>query len=60
VDQVKDGRVDAMGCVGPFYPLFAVFDVLGLSDILVFYPINRTLQGCTLYHFSNFHMYFLN
>jgi hypothetical protein len=39
-DQVKDGWVDAMGCVKPCYPYFAVFIVLGLS------PINKTLEGC--------------
>jgi hypothetical protein len=35
-DQVKDGRVDAMGCVRPCYPSFAVFDVLSPRGILVF------------------------
>jgi hypothetical protein len=23
--KVEDGRVDAMGCIGPFYPKFAIF-----------------------------------
>jgi hypothetical protein len=36
-DQVEDGRVDAMGYVGPCYPYFTVFIVLGPSGILVFY-----------------------
>jgi hypothetical protein len=36
-DQVEDGRVDAMGCVGPDYPYFVVFYVLCPGDILVFY-----------------------
>jgi hypothetical protein len=27
--QVEDGWIDAMGCVGPYYPTFAVFNVLG-------------------------------
>jgi hypothetical protein len=35
-DQVKDGRIDAMGCVGHCYHYFAVFDVLGHMSILVF------------------------
>jgi hypothetical protein len=33
--QVEDGLVDATGCVGPCYPNFVVFNVLGLSDIVV-------------------------
>jgi hypothetical protein len=48
-DQVKDGRVDVMGCIGPFYPNFAIFYVLGPRGILSFSlllgPINRTLEG---------------
>jgi hypothetical protein len=35
-DQVKDGRVEATGCVRPGYPYFAIFDVLGPRGILVF------------------------
>jgi hypothetical protein len=35
-DQVEDGRVDAMGCVGPDYPYFAVFYLLGPRGIVVF------------------------
>jgi hypothetical protein len=35
-DQVEDGRVDATGCVGPCYPYFIVFIVLGPRGILVF------------------------
>jgi hypothetical protein len=27
--QVEEGRVDAMGCIRPFYPTFTVFNVLG-------------------------------
>jgi hypothetical protein len=27
--QVEDGRVDAMGCVRPYYPTFVIFNVLG-------------------------------
>jgi hypothetical protein len=34
-DQVKDGRVDAMGSVGPCYPYFAIFIVLGPRGIVV-------------------------
>jgi hypothetical protein len=28
-NQVKDGWVNAMGCIGPYYPYFVVFIVLG-------------------------------
>jgi hypothetical protein len=46
---VEDGWVNATGCVGSFYPNFAIFYVLGTSDILVFWLllrlINRTLEG---------------
>jgi hypothetical protein len=35
-DQVEDGWVDAMGCVGPCYPYFSVFYVLGPKGIVVF------------------------
>jgi hypothetical protein len=34
--QVEDGRVDATGCVGPCYPCFAVFFVLGPRGSLDF------------------------
>jgi hypothetical protein len=48
-DQAEDGRVDAIGCVGPYYPYFAVYFVLGPMGILVFClllrPMNRTLEG---------------
>jgi hypothetical protein len=33
--QVEDRRVDATGCVRPFYPTFAVFNVLGHRGIVV-------------------------
>jgi hypothetical protein len=36
-DQVEDERVNAMGCVGPFYPNFVVFFVLGPRGVLVFW-----------------------
>jgi hypothetical protein len=36
-DEAKDGRVDAMGCIGLFYPNFAVFIVLGHKGNLVFW-----------------------
>jgi hypothetical protein len=40
---VKDGWVDAMGCIRLFYPDFAIFIVLGHKDSLVTsFPINRT------------------
>jgi hypothetical protein len=35
-DQVKDGQVDAMGYVRPFYPNFVIFPVLGSRGSLVF------------------------
>jgi hypothetical protein len=35
-DQVEDGRVNVMGCIGLCYPCFAVFIVLGHMDNLVF------------------------
>jgi hypothetical protein len=34
--EAEDGRVNVMCCVGPFYSNFAVFYVLGRSDILLF------------------------
>jgi hypothetical protein len=44
-DEAKDGWVDATDCIGPFYPNFAVFIVLGHKDSLVInFPINRTLR----------------
>jgi hypothetical protein len=33
--QVEDVRVDAMGYIGPFYPTFVIFNVLGSRDIVV-------------------------
>jgi hypothetical protein len=35
-DQVEDGRVDAMGCVGPYYPCFVIFHVLDRRGVVVF------------------------
>jgi hypothetical protein len=35
-DQVEDEWVDVMGYVGPCYPYFIVFYVLGPSGIVVF------------------------
>jgi hypothetical protein len=35
-DQVEDRRGIAMGCIGPYYPCFAIFFVLGPRGILVF------------------------
>jgi hypothetical protein len=35
--EAEDGRVNAMGCVGPFYPKFVIFYVLGPRGILVFW-----------------------
>jgi hypothetical protein len=34
--EAEDARVDAMTCIGPFSPNFAVFYVLGPRGILVF------------------------
>jgi hypothetical protein len=33
--QVEDGRVDVTGCVGPYYPTFTIFNVLGPRSIVV-------------------------
>jgi hypothetical protein len=33
--QAEDGRVDAMGYIGPCYPCFAVFFLLGPRGIVV-------------------------
>jgi hypothetical protein len=35
-DQVEDRWVNAMGCVGPYYPYFTVFYVLDPRHIVVF------------------------
>jgi hypothetical protein len=35
-EDAEDGRVDATGCVGPFFPKIIVFSILGSSDIVVF------------------------
>jgi hypothetical protein len=47
--QAEDGRVDATGCVGPCYPCFVVFFLLGPRGVVVIYlflgPIYRTLEG---------------
>jgi hypothetical protein len=44
--EAEDGRVDATGCIDPFYPKIIVFIILGPKDVLVFLlmPINRTLE----------------
>jgi hypothetical protein len=42
-DEVKDGRVDAMGYIRLFYPNFVVFIVLGNKGSLVInFSINKT------------------
>jgi hypothetical protein len=33
--EAEDRRVDMMGCVGPFYPNFAIFIILCPRGILV-------------------------
>jgi hypothetical protein len=41
-DEAQDGWVDATGCIGPFYPNFVIFVVLGHKGSLVIsFPINR-------------------
>jgi hypothetical protein len=35
--EAEDGRVDAMGSTGLFYPNFAVFIIFGPNGILVFW-----------------------
>jgi hypothetical protein len=35
-DEGEDGWVDAMACVGPFYPKIIIFYVLGPRGNLVF------------------------
>jgi hypothetical protein len=42
-DEAEDGLVDVMGCIGLFYPNFAIFIVLGHKGTLVIsFPINMT------------------
>jgi hypothetical protein len=36
-DEAEDGHVDAIGCIGLFYPNFVIFIVLGPKGILVFW-----------------------
>jgi hypothetical protein len=47
-NQVEDRRIDVTGCIGPYYPYFTVFYVLGSRGIIVFSlllgPINMTLD----------------
>jgi hypothetical protein len=33
--QVEDGWVNAIGCVGPCYPTFVIFNILGPRGIVV-------------------------
>jgi hypothetical protein len=41
--DAKDGQVDATGCIGLFYPNFAIFVVLGhKSSLVISFPINMT------------------
>jgi hypothetical protein len=35
-DQVEDGQIDVIGCVGPCYPYFTIFYVLATRSIVVF------------------------
>jgi hypothetical protein len=42
-DEAEDGWVDATGCTRLFYPIFAIFIILGHKGSLVISsPINRT------------------
>jgi hypothetical protein len=42
-DKVKDGQVNAIGCIRLFYPNFAIFIVLGhKGSIVISFPISRT------------------
>jgi hypothetical protein len=42
-DEVEDRWVDAMGCIGLFYPNFAIFVVLGhKGNLVISFSINRT------------------
>jgi hypothetical protein len=57
--EAEDGRIDAMDCVGLFYPKITILYVLGPRGNLVFSlllgPINRTLEGwdsLPLHHLS--------
>jgi hypothetical protein len=34
--EAEDGRIDVTDCIGPFYPKFTIFYILGHSVILVF------------------------
>jgi hypothetical protein len=54
--QAEAGRVDAMGCVGPCYPCFAVFLLLGLRGVIVILAFYLGLyigsyRVMALYHF---------
>jgi hypothetical protein len=59
--QTEDRWVDATGCVGPCYPCFAVFFLLGhmgVSFSLLLGPIYRTLEGWGSLSLSNFILHF--
>jgi hypothetical protein len=60
-DEVEDGWVDAMACIGPFYHYFSIFVVLGHRGILVFCMglyIGPKVVGAPC-HFSYFNFTFL-
>jgi hypothetical protein len=41
--EVEDEWINAMGCIGLFYPNFAIFFVLGHKcSLIISFPINRT------------------
>jgi hypothetical protein len=62
--EAEDGRVDATGCVGLFYPKNVVSSVLGPRGIVVFIlllgPINRTLEEWSSFPLLQFISYFLD
>jgi hypothetical protein len=42
-DEAEDGWIIMTGCIGLFYPNFAVFIVLGhTGGLIISFPINRT------------------
>jgi hypothetical protein len=44
-DEAEDEQVNAMDCIGLFYPKFVIFVVLGpRGSFVISFPINRTLR----------------
>jgi hypothetical protein len=45
-DEVEDRRVDAIGCIGLFYPNFAICVVLDhKGNLVISFSINRTSRA---------------